>query len=145
MSDKLVLTNQTLRADPAPLTDEELVEIRARTDAATAHPWRAQCLDPAHEGWRVGYYENGAWFSIARVITWEGGERDATFIAHAREAVPRLIADLQATRAELERLRTVLEERGFVRYEMTEDGCVTTFHDARPTTLSHQTESDSNG
>jgi hypothetical protein len=77
-----------------PLTDAELDEIRARCQAATRGPWKA---------WIEGRdHESGSSF----IMTGEGPDRgedielsgalvpDYDFIAHARQDVPRLLAEI---------------------------------------------------
>ena len=89
------------------VTDEELGAIKARLDAATAGPWRSMVEGRDHT--------SGSSF----IMTGEGTTRrndieltgatvaDQDFIAHARQDVPRLVA-------EIERLRRVLKQSGGV-------------------------------
>jgi hypothetical protein len=116
--------------DPT-VTDEDLAEIQERVEAALH-------ISAEHASWRsdrakVGYYHGGRWYTIAHVGSWEGDQVDvdvATFIAHARTDVPRLIAALRASRereAALEELRayclsmhvsdpTITDEEGRIHY-----------------------------
>ena len=93
---------------PPPLTEEELAEIEARANAAAAGPWRVD----GHPGDECRIEGGNLAGHDGMVIYDEGGHgpEDALFIAHARSDVPRLIADLRASRAEVERLREELEE-----------------------------------
>ena len=96
---------------PEPLTDEQLDEIEARANAATPGPWH-------WEDWAEDDGDN-RFALVAPPETRPGGpsewfpdlghlliqdedhnisEQDRAFIAHAREDVPRLIAELRAAR-----------------------------------------------
>ena len=80
------------------MTDEELKEIGARCQAATPGPWRAYVEGRDHE--------SGSSF----IMTGEGRNRgedielagatvaDYDFIAHARQDVPRLLAEIERLR-----------------------------------------------
>ena len=84
------------------ITNDELHAMRVRCDAATPGPWKSYVEGRDHT--------SGSSF----IMTGEGGSRgpdielsgatspDQDFIAHARQDVPRLIA-------ELERLRDLLD------------------------------------
>ena len=80
------------------MTKQELAEMRARAEAATPPPWKAHCTGPEDRDW-----------SVDRVAMMEQecgairNERDATFIAHAREDVPSLLA-------EIDRLHKLLQD-----------------------------------
>lgn len=94
----------------APLTDEELAVIERWSDFIVdelgPQPWR--------QGRKVGrtlYRQQGAEPSDNdRLIGVMDSEEDAEFIVFARNHVPFLIADLRASRAEVERLRAELDE-----------------------------------
>lgn len=81
----------------APYTAAELTAILARADAATPGPW-AWADEP----------EVGCSLRLAHLtLHWEsdgepGADDDAAFIAHAREDVPRLVAELRRTRETLQ-------------------------------------------
>lgn len=79
------------------ITDKRLTEIRARTEAATDGPWAvdgpAQCgpgdtltVYPAEDGGALAYVQP----------SWD----DAEFIAHAREDIPALLAEIDRLRGE---------------------------------------------
>jgi len=84
--------------DDTPLTDEEIAAIRARGAAATPGPWRSYIEGRDHT--------SGSSF----IMTGEGDLRgedielsgatpaDQDFIAHARQDIPRLLAELQRLR-----------------------------------------------
>jgi hypothetical protein len=71
-----------------PLSAERVAEIAARAEAATPGPWKQIKTT-------VGWYDRGGYCGIADVVTWEGPQHDAAFIAHAREDVPALLAELE--------------------------------------------------
>lgn len=88
------------------LTDEQIAEIRARAEAATPGPWsntyfggRCQTVTKQRPGMTK--------LSIANCSASLNGEADATFIAHARQDVPALLAD----REELQRQLAETRER----------------------------------
>lgn len=86
------------------MTDEELDAIAARADAATAGPWFPD-YDPRDDGADQVVTER---LTIAFMATPKvRHERDAEFIAHAREDVPRLVAEVRRLRAEEARLRGI--------------------------------------
>lgn len=78
-----------------PLTPERLAEIREREQAATPGPWTA------HEEWPGSVFHGGDTnlLPIART-TGRMAEANERFIAHAREDVPALLAELDRVRAE---------------------------------------------
>ena len=93
------------------LSDDEIAAIAARAEAATPGPWRSTWgddLDPdALDETAIEAPEQPAG-SIARMIVgslWHNGphvgcsEPNATFIAHARTDVPRLLGELARLRA----------------------------------------------
>ena len=94
------------------LTDEDLAAIRARVEAATPGPWVHQittaCYSVIQGGDRrsdhvhlamMGTDGDGSPYNEPE--TYPNGDNDAEFIAHAREDVPALVA-------EVERLRNLL-------------------------------------
>lgn len=102
------------------LTPERLAEIKARTDAATPGPWFVEHLE------RDGF----TYFStdIAPLESFDGevhagvlDEDEAEFIAHAREDVPDLVAEVERLRSERDALQAKLDQ---VR-EWAEDNDVT--------------------
>lgn len=97
------------------MTDEELAAIRARAEAATAGPWEWLGDSDLHA---VTVYEyepdeearhdpTHLEYATEKIIITDSGcyppeGADAEFIAHAREDIPRLLA-------EIARLRTMLD------------------------------------
>ncbi len=83
------------------ISNEELTQIKERTEKATLGPWNSR--------------KDGTVFlehtqDIANVCTVNG---DAEFIAHAREDVPRLVAEVERLRAELADIIVVAEEEAY--------------------------------
>ncbi len=88
-----------------PPTEAELDEIRARCDAATAPPWRSFVEGRDHTS-GSSFIMRGEGTSRHEDIELTGATvADQDFIAHARQDVPHLVA-------EVVRLRRVLKERG---------------------------------
>jgi hypothetical protein len=110
------------------MTDAELVEIEARAAAASDGPWRIHLgglpIDDgdalagdgeapdgaAHESrfvadfgrwWVLSEDPDEDWVVHGNVGRWHG--RDAIFVAHAREDIPRLLTEVRRLRAELDR------------------------------------------
>jgi hypothetical protein len=77
------------------LTDEQLAEIRKRAEAATAGPWKYTDRD------NVVYTANADYKYAVEVAEEIGHKFDGEFIAHAREDVPKLIAEVERLRREL--------------------------------------------
>lgn len=75
----------------------ELAAIKARCEAATPGPWRGDCFLYDSEGNDL-LFGNGAGIGVFCE------DADAQFAAHAREDMPRLVA-------EVERLQAVLAVR----------------------------------
>jgi hypothetical protein len=80
------------------LNAEELEAIRKRAEAATEGPWFV-------EGETV--YSSGVLLAGAypAMICDECDETEAEFIAHARQDVPRLLAEIERLRNELDSIR----------------------------------------
>ena len=84
------------------LTPERLAEIKARAEKATPGPWTATYEES--DQWTsitgAGLFDGGHWMVCPEVATTEGepGE-DSDFIAHAREDVPDLLAEVERLRA----------------------------------------------
>lgn len=81
-----------------PITDQQLDEIEARTTAASLGPWTvsedySDVLSP--DGDQLASY----WNPTAET-------RNGEFIAHAREDVPALLAEVRRLRAEAAELST---------------------------------------
>lgn len=89
-----------------PMSEERLDAIQARVDGATTSPWDDQ----------------PNWTDTARVVLNGDGEAlwdavglmadaDSEFIAHAREDIPALLAEVHRLRAELAKARAVTEDK----------------------------------
>ncbi|MET9813213.1 hypothetical protein [Streptomyces sp. NPDC006355] len=91
---------------PQPLDDMRLAEITARAKAATPGPW---CTD-SWEIYQGAEYEPGIsqWIgeTCRGATTCEQDRADAEFVAHAREDVPALMAEVERLTAELAGART---------------------------------------
>ena len=77
------------------MTTPDLDAIRARAEAATEGPWEAEALE--------GNIVTPTQGTIVEVYSWT--DADAEFIAHAREDVPALLAEVEQLRAELAHAR----------------------------------------
>ena len=72
------------------LTTTHEQAIRARLNPATKGPWTHDDDDGVVNGPIYGTY-----------ISWESWPEDANFIAHAREDIPALLAEIDRLRGEL--------------------------------------------
>ena len=73
------------------MTDEELVAIETRANAATPGPWT----------WETDYEEEGGYFldgPEGEDIGWARSEPDIIFISATRTAVPALITEVRRLR-----------------------------------------------
>lgn len=85
-----------------PMTEEQLLAIKARAEAATPGPWG------------IEHVERRIWAGSERVCFLFGQDRrqnenNGVFIAHAREDVPALLEEVERLRAAVERLRKQLD------------------------------------
>lgn len=81
---------------------EELERIEKRCNAATEGPWTLQCGEHIHKG-KIAIYGGspGGRIDIALIQPWMTHEEaNASFITHAREDVPALIAEIRSLRTE---------------------------------------------
>ena len=96
------------------MTPEELAAIRARAEAATPGPWDGvpgRCILP--DDWNHRYTAHQV---IEGCIYNPNAENDHAFIAHAREDIPALVAEVERLQAELARVQLVVEAaEAFVR------------------------------
>ncbi|MFF2383696.1 hypothetical protein [Streptomyces sp. NPDC058108] len=78
------------------LTADQLDDIEARAAAATPGPWSS------HEDWPGRVFSDGGpnYLHIARTTGWNA-EANERFIAHAREDVDALLAEVRRLRTEL--------------------------------------------
>lgn len=85
------------------LSSEDRAEIQARVDAATAGPW--ELASPRADG-RNAVQKTGIDLYGKPVTEWiilDTHPEDAEFIAHAREDIPKLLAELTRIEQALER------------------------------------------
>jgi len=66
------------------MTEERLAEIKMRTEAATPGPWLVDASDSA----------------------------DALFMAHARQDIPDLLAEVERQQRQITELRSMLSSKG---------------------------------
>ena len=97
-------------SEPRPPLD--LDAIWARADKATPGPWHKEhdeygCVDIGNYGWVA----TGPFVPQYDVDSPQG-QADAEFIAHAREDVPALLAEVTALRAELDAVRALRTRMG---------------------------------
>lgn len=91
------------------LTNEEITQIRERAEKATEGPWQYNGIGGVFSAHAVSYHY--AWKNTKEICSLNDGEyienqneeNDANFIAHAREDIPKLLA-------EIERLRELLNK-----------------------------------
>jgi hypothetical protein len=100
-----------LMTDPV-LTPEALDTIEARTNAATEGPWDSAHHYRPSEGQT---YEDADWSTVGaegkRIVATKEGwgtPHDVEFIAHAREDIPALVAELRRLRTENEEQRATI-------------------------------------
>ncbi len=84
------------------LTSEELEAIRKRAEAATEGPWRIGRKSPN------GLNNIGTMGGLLTAQTLI--EEDATFIAHAREDTPKLLAEIERLQTENDLYEMAVEE-----------------------------------
>jgi hypothetical protein len=123
------------------MTADERNAIRARAEAATPGPWARDLYEDGESGeGPLGVFPGarGEWVESNNVIRPPSAEGDlgddvatcdrngdAEFIAHAREDIPRLLADNDALRAEVAALLRALEWRNMLHGERNCPGCST--------------------
>lgn len=83
------------------LTDEELQAIRERVEKATAGPWQIGKQSPN------GLNNVGTMDGLLTAQTTD--ESNASFIAHAREDIPKLLAEIERLRGRLEYAQAVVD------------------------------------
>ena len=83
------------------MTPEQLAAIRARAEAATPGPWHDD-----QDGMVYSTCQPGCAVVINDI---DLAVEDAEFIAHAREDIPALVAEVERLQTELARMRPVVE------------------------------------
>jgi len=89
-----MIDDEAGKTNQGALSDEEMAKIRSRSDAATPGPWRE-------------YIEDRDSFSGSDFIMTEGNDlniigassADYEFIAHARQDIPKLLAEIERLRS----------------------------------------------
>ncbi len=88
------------------MNEQELAQIEERAAKATPGPWEME-ID-----WRYEYYSTFSWACGPETTAQDDDENqassDADFIAHAREDIPALIAEVRRLTAENARLTDAL-------------------------------------
>ena len=93
------------------LSEKEIEAIRNRAEKATEGPWD---FVPYAEGNELAVITQDLEEIISEeVFEWE----DATFIAHAREDIPKLLAEIGRYRETINNVLNQIEELTFVRGE----------------------------
>jgi hypothetical protein len=106
-----------MSADPtARLSPEREAEIAARTEAATPGPWFL------HDDWPGRVFSESQFNHHIARVTGTNPESNERFIAHAREDVPALLAEIQQLRSTL----TTLADR-WDQMATTGDAAIGTF------------------
>jgi hypothetical protein len=97
-----------------PMTDERKQAIRVRCEAATPGPWRSGPIYYDESEWQITYadviIDADETKRIASVYP-----QNADFIAHARQDVPALLAEIERLEAENTVLRDQTEFEVFKR------------------------------
>lgn len=83
---------------------EELAAIKGRADNATSGNWQATLDDPYERTYVLGAFDG-----VVTVIADIKGDADAQFIAHAREDIPKLVAEVESLLQQREDLLEVNE------------------------------------
>ena len=93
-----------------PMTEERIAEIRGREKAATRGPWHDECVIGRRkeiETFHTIRDKDGAIVDVLPISAYH----DAAFIAHAREDIPALLAEVERLMAENEALKLRVCER----------------------------------
>jgi len=105
------------------ITEGELDAIEKRVNDAQVGPWRTDTMKNVGENWLVATFgadSDGDWIVTtdrlaASRTNGATAKDDATFVAHAREDVPRLCAELRRAICRIEALAAeneMLRQRG---------------------------------
>jgi hypothetical protein len=92
-------------ASDDPISDTELHAMQQRADAASKGPWEAFIEGPGDSFSsfiQVGLEDNAGDMYLSRDDVCSASTADLKFIAAARQDVPRLIAEVQRLRRELD-------------------------------------------
>jgi hypothetical protein len=94
---------------PNGITAAELAAIRERAEKATSGPWGWS--DAKVRDGKYVFVPQGSYLADTLIMfgdTYENGEQDAEFIAHAREDIPRLLDEIER----LQRVIAALDDEG---------------------------------
>ena len=101
------------------LTNEELTQIKERAEKASKGPWDVDVPVDYCTNCKNGYEIVQSELFLAPIVAELRIREDAEFIAHAREDVPKLVAEIEALRMENQRYRKALEEiRNYGTFEL---------------------------
>lgn len=100
------------------MKEAELKAIRKRAEAATDGPWRVGCGSvetdsPEHQSvssWWGGTSNNICNLNDGEYIENSNEDSDAEFIAHAREDVPALLAEIERLRKQFEYIAELADD-----------------------------------
>ncbi len=100
----------TASADESPLSPDDLAEIEARCQAATPGPWQVLSDSTVACSWlNAATDEDNAAIALFDYRTQEENQANADFAAVARDAIPRLTAEIKQLR---QRVQQLLEVNG---------------------------------
>lgn len=87
------------------MTDKELAEIRARCEAATKGPW-VECRNGGGDDFLYSIDSEPTGLPIVKADcgVYPPEKEDADFIAHAREDIPKLLAEVERLRKQVAEL-----------------------------------------
>lgn len=83
------------------MTEAELREIEKRAEAASEGPWQ---VGDNYGSFKEIIYGGGKGWAVCEMVgtVEEKGEKNLAFIAHSREDIPRLVAEVRRLQAVLE-------------------------------------------
>lgn len=93
------------------MPDDDFADVRERVGRASPGPWETtvdKCWGDAWTGLSIQRVSESADSDIAHACCEPLDDADATFIAHARTDIPRLLKALDEARGEVERLRALV-------------------------------------
>lgn len=88
------------------LTNEELAQIRERVEKATKGPWETST---SGDGIKAGKYHIGVISKPHYFPYGLGTKEDASFIAHAREDIPKLLAEVERLSNRIQHAEEILK------------------------------------
>lgn len=97
------------------LTDEELTQIKERAEKATKGPWDVDVPVDYCTNCKNEYEIVQSELFLAPIVAELRNREDAEFIAHAREDIPKLLAEIESLKKENKRL---LDELIWLSYSL---------------------------